>query len=283
MKENPGSRSPVFPGGPGTKKVTVFVGSAHKRMTLDAVRAFLADLEALGGVEPEIVTLSDYSVGTCRGCRLCFDQGEESCPMRDDRDALIARLDSSDGVVLASPNYSFQVSALMKTFLDRLGFAFHRPRFFGKAFTSIVTQGIYGGEKIVKYLDFVGAGLGFNVVKGQCFTAFDPMTEAERRKRDRALSKQSRRFHSSLMKASYPPPTLIKLMAFRMGRTSVRLELDESRRDFTYYRDKGWFESGYFYPARLGPVKKAVGRLFDSIQARRTGKRLGRGSKSVGA
>ena len=214
---------------------------------------------------------------------MCFDQGEEFCPMKDDRDALIARLDSSDGVVLASPNYSFQVSALMKTFLDRLGFAFHRPRFFGKAFTSIVTQGIYGGEKIVKYLDFVGTGLGFNVVKGRCFTAFDPMTEAERRKRDAALAKQSRRFHASLMKALCPPPTLIKLMAFRMGRTSVRLELDESRRDYTYYRDKGWFESGYFYPVRLGPVKKAVGRLFDSIQARRTGKRLGRGSKSVGA
>ncbi len=33
-------------------------------------------------------------------------------------------------------------------FLDRLGFVFHRPRFFGKAFTSIVAQGIYGGGKI---------------------------------------------------------------------------------------------------------------------------------------
>jgi multimeric flavodoxin WrbA len=54
-------------------------------------------------------------------------------------------------------------SAIMKTFLDRLGFVFHRPRFHGKAFTGIVVQGIYGGAKIEKYLASAGGGLGFNV------------------------------------------------------------------------------------------------------------------------
>ena len=32
-------------------------------------------------------------------------------------------------------------SGMMKVFLDRLGFSMHRPRFFGKAFTSIIAQG----------------------------------------------------------------------------------------------------------------------------------------------
>jgi multimeric flavodoxin WrbA len=91
--------------------------------------------------------------------------------LKDDRDVLIEKVMASDGVVFASPNYSFQVSAIMKTFLDRLGFAFHRPRFFGKTFTSIVAQGIYGGNKIVDYLDFVGFGLGFNTVKGSAYDA----------------------------------------------------------------------------------------------------------------
>src|SRR5512136_3026396 len=148
------------------KKVTAFVGSGHKRLTHNAVRQFLDDIESFGDVETELVTLNDYQIGTCRGCRLCFDRGEETCPMKDDRDVLIGKIMASDGVVLASPNYSFQVSGALKVFLDRLGFVFHRPRFFGKAYTSIVTQGIYGGPKVVKYLDFVGGGLGFNVVKG---------------------------------------------------------------------------------------------------------------------
>ena len=44
-------------------------------------------------------------------------------------------------------------------------------------------------------------------------------------------------------------------------------------RDYTYYREKGWFESDYFYPIRLGALKKSAGSLFDSIETRRTRKR----------
>jgi multimeric flavodoxin WrbA len=257
------------------KRVTAFVGSAHKKITHGAVRQFLDDLGSLGDVEAEIVTLSDYRIGTCRGCRLCFEKGEEFCPLKDDRDALLAKIEASDGVVFATPNYSFHVSGLLKVFLDRLGFVFHRPRFFGKTFTSIVTQGIYGGRGIVKYLDFAGAGLGFNTVKGSYFTAFDPMTETERQKRDKALAGQSRRFYERMKRIPYPVPSLLKLVAFRMGRTGMRLELDDSSFDYRYYRDKGWFDSDYFYPTRLGPFNKAAGGLAESIQARRTRKRVG--------
>lgn len=250
------------------KKVTAFVGSASKKHTLGAVRQFQEYLEASGDVECEIVILSDCRLGTCRGCKACFEKGEASCPLKDDRDMLLEKMTESDGVVFATPNYSFHVSALMKIFLDRLGFVFHRPCFFGRAFTSIVTQGVYGGGAIVRYLDFVGSGLGFNTVKGSCFTAFEPMTEKEKRSRDRRLAKQSRQFYERLAKPEFPVPTLFKLMGFRMGRTSMRLELDDKSYDWRYYRDKGWFESAYFYPVRLGVFKKAAGRLFDWIAVR---------------
>jgi hypothetical protein len=186
---------------------------------------------------------------------------------------LIEKMMTSDGVVFATPNYSYQVSAIMKMFLDRLGFVFHRPRFFGKTFTSIVAQGIYGGSKIVKYLDFVGMGLGFNVVKGSCTTALDPMSEKERRKIDSIVAGHSRRFHTGLSQPPYPVPALFKLCGFRAARTSMRVMLDESSRDFTYYQDKGWFEADYFYPARLGVLKKAAGGLVDTITASMTSNR----------
>jgi multimeric flavodoxin WrbA len=250
------------------KRVTAFVGTARKKHTFDAVREFLDNLEALGGVESEIVTLSDYRIETCRGCKLCFEKGEEFCPLKDDRDVLIEKMMTSDGVVFASPNYSFQVSGIMKTFLDRLGFVFHRPRFHGKTFTSIVVQGVYGGRKIVKYLSFVGGSLGFDVVKGSCATAFEPMTQKEQQKRDKALAKQSERFHRELSKSGNRVPSLFKLMIFRMGRTSIRITLDDGWRDYTYYSEHGWFESDYYYPTRLGVLKRSAGRLFDSIGAR---------------
>ena len=91
------------------KKVTVFVGSARKKgVTHAAAREFLDNLRSLGDVQDEIVVLSDYNLGVCRGCKVCFTRGEELCSLKDDRDALIEKIMASDGVVFASPNYSFQ-------------------------------------------------------------------------------------------------------------------------------------------------------------------------------
>ncbi len=250
------------------KKVTAFVGSARQRHTYNAVRQFLGSLQSFGDVEYEIVMLSDSNLEICRGCMLCLDRGEELCPFKDDRDMLIEKMMISDGVVFATPNYSFQVSAIMKKFLDRLGFVFHRPRFFGKVFTNIVVQGIYGGPKIVEYLDFVGKGLGFNVVNGSCLETREPITEETQRKNDKILAAQSRRFYDRLFQEPYPVPTLFKLMIFRMTRTSLALMLNDTYRDYTYYRDKGWFESDYFYPVRLNAIKKTIGRLFDYTASR---------------
>ena len=230
----------------------------------------IENLEAFGDVEGEPVILGDYDIGVCRGCKACFDLGEDRCPLKDDRDVLIQKMMESDGVVFASPNYSFQVSALMKLFLDRLGFAFHRPRFFGKTFTSIVTEGIYGGKKIVDYLDFVGFGLGFRTVKGSCLNTRLPITQKQQRTIDRTLAGQATRYYAKLQKSAQAAPTLVDLMFFRWGRTAIKVELDDSCIDYQYWGGKGWFESDYYYPARLGPLMKGAGKLFDSFFASAT-------------
>lgn len=248
-------------------KVIAFVGSPRKKSTYDATKKFLDNLKSLGEVEYEIVHLGGRRLEACTGCQRCFDRGEERCPLKDDRDALIAKMAGSDGVVFATPNYSFHVSALMKVFLDRLGFMFHRPRFFGKAFTGIVVQGIYGGDAIVKYLDFVGSGLGFTAVKGICLTALAPMTEKDRKKIDGTIARHSRRFYQALIKKGYRAPSLFRLMVFRTSRTNIRRMLDDGYRDYVYYKENGWFESDYYYPVRLNPAKKIAGRFFDLLAA----------------
>jgi multimeric flavodoxin WrbA len=254
--------------------VTAFVGSARKKHTYKATEQLMHNLQSLGDIEYEIITLSDYHIEVCKGCKLCLDKGEELCPLKDDRDKLIEKMNNSDGIVFASPNYSFNVSGLMKVFLDRLGFIFHRPRFFGKAFTSIVAQGVYRGDKIIDYFNFIGKSLGFNLVKGCCLNSLEPMTEKDRKKTDMIIEKQSRKFYSTLIKKEYPIPTFFQLMIFRMARTSMNLLLNESWRDYTYYRKKGWFESDYYYPTQLSPLKKLTGRFFDFLFTRIYGKKV---------
>jgi len=245
------------------KKVTAFVGSAHKRNTHKAVVQFLDNLKAHGDVETEIVTLSDYRLEACRGCRACFDKGEEFCPLKDDRDVLLGKIAASDGVVFATPVYMFQMSGIMKTFLDRFGVFGHRPRFFGKVFTGIATQGFGGGNDVLKCFEMVGRTTGFNTVKGSVITAFDPPPEKVQRKIDSILAQHSRRFYAALAKPAFPAPSWFMLVGFRMGRTTIARELDDRSLDYRYYAEKGWLKSDYYYTARLGLLKKTAGSLFD--------------------
>ncbi len=255
-------------------KVTAFVGSARKKHTYNVSEKFLQKLQSLGDVDYEIIMLGDNDLKTCKGCMLCLNKGEELCPMKDDRDKLIEKMNNSDGIIFSSPNYSFNVSGLMKIFLDRLGFIFHRPRFFGKAWTSIVVQGFYRGNKIVDYFNFLGKGLGFNVVNGSCLNSLEPMTERDQKKIDGIIDRQSKKFYSTLIKREYPIPSFFKLMMFRMARTSVKLLLDESWRDYTYYKNNGWFGSNYYYPTQLNPIKKLAGNFFDFVFTRIYGKKV---------
>ena len=94
------------------------------------------------------------------------------------------------------------------------------------------------------------------------------MSEKNRRQMESALLRHSRRFYHRLTGPACPVPSLFQLMVFRMGRTSIRQMLADSNRDFTYYRDRGWFESDYYYPAHLGALKKVAGRAFDLMAQR---------------
>jgi NAD(P)H-dependent FMN reductase len=248
------------------KKVTAFIGSPHQGATYRAVQEFEANLKSYADIDFECVWLRDCHLEYCRGCRLCFDKGEEYCPARDDRDLLLEKLQNSDGVIFATPSYAFQVTAPMKTLLDRTAFIFHRPRFFGKTFTAIVPYAVpLGGASVVKYLHRMGELFGFHVARGCCVNTLLPITEFRQKRNSQEIKKASARFYAELMRQTPPTPSFFWLMGFRVARTSMKLMLDERALDYRHYREKGWFESEYFYDVPLGPVKRLAGRLFDFL------------------
>ena len=246
------------------KKVTAFVGTQTKRNTYKALNEFERNLERHGEIDFESVFFSDYDIEFCRGCKSCFDKGGDSCPIDDDLDILLDKIEGSDGIVFATPSYAFQAPARMKNFLDRTAYMNHRPRYFDKAFTVIVTYGAFGGKDIVKYLSTTGENLGFHASKGCSVRTLEPMTGQREKQLKKEVEKASDRFYRELTLAEPPPPSLLRLLLFRMTRTSIK-NLDPTYRDYQYYSEKGWFESDYYYPVSLGITKKTVGYLSDFI------------------
>jgi hypothetical protein len=94
------------------------------------------------------------------------------------------------------------------------------------------------------------------------------MTEKERQARDRVLAAHVRRFRERLFAPPYPSPSLVELFGFRMGRQAVLSDPENAGRDYLHYAEHGWLESDYWYPMRLGLVKRAAGRLIDAAFGR---------------
>lgn len=246
------------------KKIVCFIGSDQKKGTYGGIQTFEKILKELKKIEFEYVFLKKYHLEFCSGCKNCFDKGEDLCPHKDDRDILIQKMEDADGIIFAVPNYAFDVSACTKNFLDRIAFILHRPRFFNKSFTVVVSQGVFGGNQIRKYLQNIGNILGFEVIQGTCIKTIEPMTSKQHKKNDKKIKKVARRFNQHLNRKRPLVPSIYKLMMFRMHRSSIK-SLGEQFYDYQYCKEIGWFKSDYYYEVHLNPIKKILGYVFDVL------------------
>ncbi|MCD4814506.1 flavodoxin family protein [bacterium] len=84
--------------------------------TLRLLNHFLDQCEALGATTV-VYSVRDFKVDFCRGCEQCMRLG--TCPVADDYSPLLPEIVDADALVLATPNYAFDMSAQLKAVLDR--------------------------------------------------------------------------------------------------------------------------------------------------------------------
>ena len=66
--------------------------------------------------ETEILTLADKNLKYCSSCFKC---NREPCPIEDDMKKIYPKLLASDAIILGTPVYIYNVSARLKTLIDR--------------------------------------------------------------------------------------------------------------------------------------------------------------------
>jgi hypothetical protein len=91
----------------------------------------------------------------------------------------------------------------------------------------------------------------------------ETITKAAQDKNSREIKKAAKRFYKLLRMPVQPSPSVFRLMMFRMSRASMKEMLHEEYYDYRYYKEKGWFESSYYYNVSLSPIKKMMGWIFD--------------------
>ncbi|MEW6201178.1 MAG: flavodoxin family protein [bacterium] len=103
------------------------------------------------GASVETIALKGNTVLPCKACNTCHIKGY--CPQKDDFESIKSKILTSDALVLASPNYIFNVSAQMKAFMDRCCGIIHCMAFEGKYGASVVTSGGGDEKPIADYMN----------------------------------------------------------------------------------------------------------------------------------
>lgn len=103
-------------------KVVAFNGSSRaKGNTADLLARATAALEA-EGVSTETYPLAKETFRGCIGCMLCFENKNRRCAVESDNlNDYLAKMILADGILLASPVYFADCSAIIKALIERCG------------------------------------------------------------------------------------------------------------------------------------------------------------------
>lgn len=129
-------------------KVVAVNGSPRKKgNTHDLLEAAAKEL-ASRGVEVAWISLADNEVLPCTGCERCYKKAWD-CPIKDDGVAVLKRMASADGLLIASPVYFGGITAQLKALIDRSVMAYTNTEFKDKVAGGLsVGGGKHGGQEL---------------------------------------------------------------------------------------------------------------------------------------
>lgn len=108
------------------------MGSPRVNGTCSKLLRKALDGAAGRGAETKCFDLIRHDIKYCRGCMRCFlsDPGLPigTCSLKDDMALILAEYVNADGYIFATPVYDVGITALMKTFYERMIALTYRPK-----------------------------------------------------------------------------------------------------------------------------------------------------------
>ncbi|MBN2006725.1 MAG: flavodoxin family protein [Anaerolineae bacterium] len=253
-------------------KILALIGSYRKKgNTARIVQLVEARMQVLAArhatpLEFETLFLGDMDIRPCRGCRACFDRGEDACALKDDVPLIRVKMDAADGLLLASPVYVDDVSGLVKNWMDRLAYLCHRPALDGKCAYPLATVGGGATGHTLRTMNAALLTWGYHLV-GQTGLKMGALASAEELLcYQPAADKVADRLFRAVDQQQALRPSFVSLLAFKVQQLAWKREPPGSY-DYAYWQAQGWLVPGctFFLTHRANPVKVALARLMGAV------------------
>lgn len=240
-------------------KILVLIGSPRKANTYNTVQKIEQFHKKISDCEYEYLFLKDINFGICKGCFACISKGEEYCPLKDDRDWIVQKIETADGVILASPNYAANVSWLMKNCIDRFAYTCHRPKYFNQKFMLLITSGSYMGVKnAMKALSIMASG--GNIISRLSIFNSPQMNEKKQRIQEDKIKRTAEKFAKLVSKKRTQKPAFSYLIWFSVFKASSTINKNSLPADYRYYKNKD-----YFIDCNLNSFQKTIIKIFTNF------------------
>ena len=115
--------------------------------TYKSIRIIEEKMQAIQPVEFEYIFVQKLHIPFCDGCLKCVNVGESACPDYALVGPVAEKMNQADGIILGSPIHTFNITGLMKNFVEYFMYKRNRPSFFGKK--AVVTATASGGGHTV--------------------------------------------------------------------------------------------------------------------------------------
>ncbi|UCD51244.1 MAG: flavodoxin family protein [Phycisphaerales bacterium] len=113
-------------------KIVAIMGSYRPGQTIDTlVDRAIEGARSSGSVEVDKVVLVERDIAYCKNCMACRRDGQAQprarCVIADDMQEIYPLIEAADGYIFGTPVNMGHVTAVMKTFLERICWVFARP------------------------------------------------------------------------------------------------------------------------------------------------------------
>jgi multimeric flavodoxin WrbA len=257
-------------------RILAIVGSHRKKgntaQVVGMVEAQMQSLAARSGqtFEMETLHLGSQDIRMCQGCRTCFDKGEERCPYQDSLQAIKARMNEADGLIVASPVYVNDVSGVTKNWMDRLAYVCHRPEFAGKCAYLLATVGQGPASHALRTLKMALGTWGCHIVGQAGFKTGALMDANEMESRyQHATNRIAQALFDAVHEQRFAKPSFLSLMTFKIQQQYWQRTTDDSI-DSEYWRTRGWTDPDqeFYVSHRAGRAKVVSARIAGGLLAR---------------